>query len=252
MLSLLLSHGLQYASYALEVALVAAILLRGWWRKYPALFIFTAAFAFIDAILRPTVLYSYGQSSLQYIYCYWTTDLGLTLGAFLLICFFFRRACARNQELWPTLRTMLISVFVLVGFISCLTMSRHYSALGWSFAVELSQNVYFACLVLNTLLYIMLQYVDCADEALGLVVCGLGIEFAGPAAAMALAHIMSASAGSREFASLVIQFCNLGMWLIWIHAATRNSERTPVRSVPTSTNYRRTPKFVEAPVHGTH
>jgi hypothetical protein len=244
---LLLTHGLQYASYALETSVVVSLLLRGCWRKYLAFFVYVSAFAVIDAILRPIVLYSYGRGSSQFGQCYWSTDILLTLGAFLLICFFFRRACAQKKDLWPILRTMLVSVFVLVGFISCFTMSQHYQHLAPAFVIEFSQNIYFSCLVLNTLLYVMLQYVDCADENLNLLVCGLGIEFAGSAAGMALAHVMSEGI---ILPSLVAQFCNLGMCLTWLYAVTRNPEKAPVRSSPT--RYRPVPAFVEAHVHGMH
>jgi hypothetical protein len=245
-----LSHGLQYASYALEASLVVALVLGGWWKKQTAFFLYVASYVFIDAVLRPTVLYSYGWSSLQYNRCYWLSDIAITLGAFLLICVFFRRACAQKKDLWPILRTMLASVLVIVAFISSFAMSRHYGHLASSFVIELSQNVYFACLVLNTLLYIMLQYVDCADEGLGLLVCGLGIQYAGSAAAMALAALMPAWSGNVAFASFVAQFCNLGMCLTWLYAATRNPEKLPVRSSPT--RYQPVPTFMQAHVHGTH
>jgi hypothetical protein len=250
MFSALSVHALQYADYALEVSLVAVLLLRGWWKRYPAFFAYLTSFAFIDAILRPTILYSYGRSSTQYLYGYYVTDIILTLGAFILICLFFRRACARKKDLWPVLRTMLIAVFVLVAFLSCFTMSEHFGHLAMSFAVELSQNVYFACLVLNTLLYIMLQQVDCADEELNLLVCGLGLEFAGSAAAMALAALMPTWSDNVTFASFVIQISALGMCLIWLYAATRNPEKASARSAPT--RYKPVPAFLQAHVPGTH
>jgi hypothetical protein len=67
MFDLLLVHGLQYASYALEASLVVVLLLRGWWKKYPTFFLYVTAFTFIDSIFRPTVLYSFGWSSPQYM-----------------------------------------------------------------------------------------------------------------------------------------------------------------------------------------
>jgi hypothetical protein len=248
MFSLLL-HSLQYASYALEVALVVCLLLRGWRKKYPAFFIYATAFAFIDAIVRPAVLYTYGWTSSQYRRCYWTTDVIVTLGAFLLICAFFRCACSKKKDLWPILRTMLISVFTIVAFISCFSISRNYHHLASDFVVELSQNVYFACLVLNTLLYIMLQYVDCADESLNLLVCGLGIEFAGSAGGMALAALMSAWSGNVAFAGFVGNLCNVGMCVTWLYAVTREPDKVPARSSPI--RYRPARAFVEASVHGT-
>jgi hypothetical protein len=250
MLSQLVLHALQYGSYAIEISLVVCLLLRGWWKTYPSFLVYATAFALIDAVLRPTVLYTYGWTSAQFSRCYWLTDLALTLGAFLLICFFFRRACANKKDLWPILRTMLISVFIIVAFISSFTMSRHYESLGWRFTIELSQNVYFACLVLNTLLYFMLKYVDSADETLKFLVCGLGIEFAGSAAGAAFAYMMPGWLGNVAFASLIAQFCTLGMLLTWLYAATRKRERVPVRVLPQS--YRPVPAFAEVHAQGTH
>ena len=247
-MSELLLNGLQYAGYAIEICLVICLLLRGWWKRYPSFFVYVSAYAFVDALLRPTVLYSCGWTSRQYMDVYWVTDIVLTLGAFLLICLFFRSACAQKRDLWSILRTMLISVFILVAFISCFTMSRHYQSLGWRFTLELSQNVYFACLVLNTLLYILLQYVNCADESLNLLVCGLGIEFAGSAAGVAFAHLMSGWPGNVALASFIAQFCSLGMLLTWLYAVTRNPEKIPVRALNIS--YRAVPAFVEAHVRG--
>jgi hypothetical protein len=246
----LLSNSLQYASYAVEVSLIVVLLVRGWWKRYPAFFAYVTAFAFIDAVLRPIVLYSYGWTSLQFRRCYWVTDLILTLGAFLLISLVFRQACSHKKDLWHWLRTMLISVFAITGFISCFKVSQHYHNLAAAFVIEISQNVYFACLVLNTLLYVMLQYVDCADENLSLLVCGLGVEFAGSAAAMAVAALMPSWSGNVAFASFVAQMCTLGMCLTWLYAATRKPESVPVRSLPT--RYKPAPAFVEAHVHGTH
>jgi hypothetical protein len=246
----LMQHSLQYASYALEVSLVVCLLLRGWWKRYPAFFVYVTAFAVIDAVVRPTVLYTYGWTSSQYRRCYWTTDIIITLGAFLLICAFFRRACSEKKDLWPVLRTMLISVFTIVAFISCFSISRNYHHLASDFVVELSQNVYFACLVLNTLLYIMLQYVECADESLNLLVCGLGIEFAGSAAGMAVAVLMSAWSDNVAFAGFLGNFCTVAMCVTWLYTVTRKLEKSPARSAPT--RYRPARVFVEAPVHGTH
>lgn len=250
MLDQFLAHAIQYAGYGLEASLVAVLLVRGSWKRYPAFFAYVTGFALVDAVVRPTVLYTYGWASPQFRRCYWVTDVMLTLGAFLLICAFFRRACAQKKDLWPNLRTMLIAVFTIVAFISSFAIFRNYHHLASDFVVELSKNVYFACLVLNTLLYIMLQHVDCADEALGLLVCGLGIEFAGSAAGMAVAALVPAWSGNVAFASFVGQFCFLGMCLIWIYAVMRNPEKIPARSLLTKYEPLRT--LVHARVHGTH
>ena len=54
----------------------------------------------LDGVARAAVLNYFGQKSNQYSYFYWLTDVALALGAFLLICGFFRRACAREEKMW--------------------------------------------------------------------------------------------------------------------------------------------------------
>ncbi len=247
MLDALVVHGLQYTSYALELSLVMVLATRGWWRKHFAFFLYLSGFAFIDALLRPVVLYTYGWTSQQYLYCYWISDLVLTLGAFLFISELFRRACHDNKTLWKFLRTTLVSVFVLMALISSYTVWQHDHTLARYFVVELTQNVYFSCLVLNTLLYVMLQRADYINEDLSLIVCGLGIEFAGPAASMALAHLLSGWSGSIAFASLIAQFCNVGMLTTWLYAVAKAPEERRVRSYE---KVNRVPAFAEVRVNG--
>jgi hypothetical protein len=238
--------GLEYFGVALEVALVAAMLLRGRWKKYFGLFLYALAFLSLDAIVRLAVRYSYGPASVQYYYVYWFTDVALTLGAFLLVCAFFRRAFAAKKDRWSPVRTSLISVFVLVTLISCLSILRNYHHLFSAFTTEFSQNLYFACLVLITVLYVLLQQTDRADDDLSLLVSGLGIEFAGPAAGMALYYL---TPGWHDvlLPVLIMQLCNLGMFATWLYAVSRTEEKVAARSLPT---FRPVRVFAEAPAHG--
>jgi len=84
--------------------------------------------------------------------------------------------------------------------------------------VEFEQNLYFTCLVLNTLLYLLLQQTHSADEELGLLVCGLGIQFAGPAASFALVHLTSGEAYATSLNHFLGQLCTMGMLLTWFYA----------------------------------
>jgi hypothetical protein len=224
----LVVHGLQYIGYTVEVLVLSALVMKGLWRKYPEFTVFSAIYASIDIILRPAVLFTYGQSSFQYRYCYWLSDAALTLGAFLLIAFFFRRVCAQKKDLWPLLRSILSSVFILITLISVFSISSHYHHLIGDFIVEFQQNLYFGCLVLNTLLYVMLAQMEKVDEDLNLLVCGLGVQFAGPAAVMALIYLTGMSTHAPAFFELVAQFCNLGTWLTWFYTLTRNPREEPV------------------------
>lgn len=237
--------GLQYASYAVELILVIALLMRGRWRSYRIFFAYVVSYFAVDVVLRPAVFYAYGFHSRQYSYVYWVSDVLLTLGAFLLICFFFRRACSDKPEVWSYLRSMLAAVFVIISFISYFSIASHYGHLLSRFIYDLQQNLYFACLVLNTLLYIMLQQWDSVDEKLSLLVCGLGIEFAGPAASMALAYLTPGGHLAGVLTPVVFQFCNLGMCMVWLYAVAQKPAEAPAASTQAE-SLQQTPSLVFA------
>jgi hypothetical protein len=215
------AFGLQYAGYALEGGLLVYLLFRGEFRRLLALSFYIAGLLAIDAAVRPYVLYRYGLDSSQYAYVYWLSDGLLILAAFVLICTMFRRGCANNPSLWPTIRTTLGIVFVLVLGISLLSLSRHYDQLVTRFVVEFEQNLYFTSLILNTLLFVLLHQIGSADEELELLVCGLGIQFAGPAASYALVHLTPGQHFAIILNSFVEPICTLGMLLTWFYAVAR-------------------------------
>ncbi len=231
MIASLVVHGLQYIGYVLEVFVLVVLMTQGRWKKYPEFALFAVGYASIDAILRPFILFHYGQTSLQYRYCYWLSDAALTLGAFLLISFFFKRACAEKKDHWPLLRSILSSVFILITLISVFSISSHYHRLIGDFIVEFQQNLYFGCLVLNTLLYVMLTQMEKMDEELNLLVCGLGVQFAGPAAMMALIYLTGIGAQAPAFFELCAQACTLATWLTWLYTliCKRSEESASVR-----------------------
>jgi hypothetical protein len=170
---------------------------------------------------RTCVLQRFGLASLEYFYVYWATDFLLVISAFILVCLFFRRACIREEKMWRFVRLLLLFILVLVMGVSALTFSRNYSHLFTRFIIEFNQNLYFACLVLNTLLYILLQQINSADDQLGLLVCGVGIQFAGPAATLALVHLTTGEGFAQSLGSLVMRLCTLGMLLVWAYAIVR-------------------------------
>lgn len=237
--------GLQYAGYLLEIVLLGALFrpkVRG--RNVP-LIVYVISFFMMDGVARPYALYHYGLNSSQYAVCYWITDVLLVLAAFLLICFLFRRASKENKELWSYLRGMLPAVFVLTAFISSYSLSLHYDHLFTRFIVGFQQNLFFACLVLNTLLYVMLQYLENPDEELNLLVCGMGIALAGPAAGLALMYLTPGGQNAGVLYGLVTPFCNLGVFALWLFAVTRPASAQRVLSTESR---ERPPLFAEIPL----
>ena len=230
MSELVLTRGLQYAGYIVEAILCLLLMWQGRWRRLRVLCLYVAALFLLDGVARSASLSFFGQSSTQYYYFYWVTDVALALGAFLLVCGFFYRAFAKDEKRWAFVRLLLPSVFVIVLGVSALSITRHYANLYTMFMVEFSQNLYFSCLVLNTLLYVMIQQLELEDDELGLLVCGLGVQFAGEAAGLALLHVTLGETFSRILFGLLNPVCTLGMLSIWIYAIGVAPKGAPSRS----------------------
>jgi len=214
-------YGLYYGIYLLELVLFIFLLQRGRWRRRGAVFFYVTSLLAIDGVGRSYVLFRYGLGSREYAYFFWLTDVLLALAAFTLVCSFFRRACITHARLWHFLRLLLIFVFILVLGISLLSLSRNYDQLLTRFIVEFEQNLYFTCLVLNTMLYLMMQQLESRDEELNLLVCGVGIQFAGPAASLALVYLTPGQDYAISLHSLIAPLCTLGMLLTWFYAVAR-------------------------------
>ena len=220
MIGKLLLYGPQCGSYLLEVGLLLYILRRGHLKRLAALSAYLACLLGADAA-RDGVLFLFGFASRTYAYCYWISDVVLTLAAFLLVCALFRRACVDQAKMWKQLRVLLAAVFVLVLAITSGSIAHNYSNLFSNFIIEFSQNFIFSCLVLVTMLYLFLMHSKSADDELILLVTGMGIQFAGPAAVLALFHLTSGQGFARTLAGLMIPVCNLAKLSIWFYAVAR-------------------------------
>ena len=211
MIETLVQHGIQYGVYLAEVGLFLYLVLWGHCKRLVGVSLYVAGLLTIDAIARPRVLALYGFTSPQYFYFFYVTDAILALSAFLLVCSFFRRASVERREMWQSLRLVLVSVFIIVVGISCVSLKMNYTNLFGRFTTEFEQNLYFTCLVLNTVLYILIQHVQVADDELELLVCGMGIQFAGPAANFALMYLTPGSHFFMSVMQYVGPLCTLGM-----------------------------------------
>jgi hypothetical protein len=218
MLSTLLGSGVQYTVQVLELGLLVYLLYRGVWKRHLGIFVYLLSLLAVDEVVRRYYFHTHGLNSIAYAYAFWLTDVLLALEAFALMCIFFRRAC--TPELWRVLRLSLLVVFILVAGISYFSLSKHKANLLHDFIYEFEQGLFFTCLVLNTLLFVMLQRIEGADQELGLLVCGMGIQFAGPAASLALVHVTQGWPGAYSLLGYVNTVCTLGMLLVWLYAIT--------------------------------
>ncbi len=226
------SYVVQYAGYLLEAVLLGYLLVRGHARRLAGLTVYVGFLLGMDGVARPYALYRYGISSTEYMASFWLTDALLQLAVFLLVCSFFSRVCAREAKLWYFVRLLLVFVFILVFGISFISLSQNYAQLFTRFLIEFEQNLYFTGLVLTTLLYLLMQRLASSDEELGLLVCGLGIQFAGQAASLAFRYLTPDEAYSESLMKLIMPVCFLGMLLTWSYAVARTSRpaTTPARA----------------------
>jgi len=154
----------------------------------------------------------------------------LTVLAFALVCAFFRRACAGDEKMWHNLRPLLAFVFLLLAAISYFMIASKFSNLFTHFITEFQKNTYFACLVLTTLLYIMMQRAEVRDEELAMLVCGMGILFAAPTAGLAGHELFPKSYYVEILTNHVEQLCMLGMLFTWWYAITKLPHGASVRA----------------------
>ncbi|HZT68697.1 MAG TPA: hypothetical protein VFC10_02970 [Terriglobia bacterium] len=216
----LASDVLSYAGYIVEAGLLVYLLARGHGKALWEL-VFYLAMSLGVIASRSYTLHKYGLASPQYGNCYWTTDLLLVLAAFVLVTSFFKRACSENPQMWQYVRFLLGTVLVAIALLSFFSLSSHKDKFFSFFIVEFSQNLYFASLVLTTLLYLMTLRMEVADDRLGMLVCGLGIEFAGPAAGLALTYLTRGNEVARVVGVYFFPLCDIGMILTWFYAISR-------------------------------
>ncbi len=230
MLHQLLGYPIGYIGLLLEAILPVYIV----WKRLLKGLEGVAAYLLVLAIadgLRAGVVHAFGFSSPQYAYAYWLPDFGIEIAVFLVVSAFFRRAASGRPELLKQLRFLLGTVFVLVIGISSFVLFQNYDRLFTRFIIEFNQNLYFTCLVLTTLLYLMLVQIKSEDEQLVLFVSGLGISLAGPAASLALFHLTSGDGFARALVGLTIPMCNVIMLGIWFYAVGR-APRTVASGIP--------------------
>jgi hypothetical protein len=216
----LVGHIFQYAGIIFEAALILYVAWSGQWKAQGGVGLYLTSLLSAQ-LARAYVLFRFGQVGYSYYYVYWSTDLPLVISAFLIVCYFFRRACRNEEKMWRFVRLLLFFIFVLVATISGLMFSTHYGNLLNYFIIEFNQNLYFTCLVLNTLLYLLLQRIESLDDQLGLLVCGMGIQFAGPTASFALLHITGGERFAELLATFVMPICTFGMLIVWAYAIVR-------------------------------
>jgi hypothetical protein len=209
-----------FVGTALELSFVVCSLTRKSFQQYIFLNLYLL-FSTIGSVVRFAVLQHYGQDSKQYMYCYYYTDLVLTLALFIVLTSLYIRVFSELK-----VRQYLYSVAMLVllgtAFFSYSVVDRSSDRLSTNLAFELSQNLYFVGLILTYILWgAVLKLREMRTRVVQFVL-SLGIYFSAYAACYALVN-MSGAVSVAKYMSPALG-CLLP--LSWTITMMRNSEES--------------------------
>ena len=176
-----------FLGIALELSFVVCSLARKSFLRYLFLNLYLI-FCLISSVSRFLVLRSYGQDSDQYMYCYYYTDLVLTLALFVALISLYLRVFS---ELKVKQYLHWVAMLVLLGtaLFSYAIVNQTAGQLSTSFAIELSQNLYFVGLVLTYILWGAVMKLRETRTRLVQLVLSLGLYFSAYAASYAMVNM---------------------------------------------------------------
>jgi len=209
-----------FVGIALELSFVVCSLIRKSFLRYLFLNLYLI-FALVSGLSRFLVLRSYGQDSDQYMYCYYYTDLVLTLALFVALISLYLRVFG---ELKVGQYLHWVAVLVLLGtaMFSYAIVDQSTPRLSTAFAIELSLNLYFVGLVLTYILWGSVLKLRETRTRLVQFVLSLGLYFSAYAACYALVD-MAEKLGVVQYMSPALG-CLLPLsWTITIMRHTEES-----------------------------
>ena len=177
----------------LALGFVVLGVLRGTFRRYLYLYLYTAGLLACDAI-RAVALRGYGLRSNEYFFAYFGSDFCLVVLKYLAIISIFE-VILRESPLRTQARLAFLFLFGLVAamsyaFISHLVISKE-TLFFKRLTVELQQNMYFASVVLTALMCVTLAHLRLKEPQLRALVAGLGMSGALQASGWALQNLAS-------------------------------------------------------------
>jgi hypothetical protein len=209
-----------FLGIALELSFVVCSLVRKSFLQYLFLNLYLI-FVVVSSVTRFLVLRNYGQDSDQYMYCYYYSDLLLTLALFVALISLYTRVFG---ELKVKQYLYFVAMAVLLGtaIFSYAIVDRSSERLSTQFAIELSQNLYFVGLVLTYILWGAVMKLRETRTRLVQFVLSLGIYFSAYAASYALVN-MAEQLGVVQYISPVLG-CLLP--LSWTITMMRHTEES--------------------------
>lgn len=202
------------------------------WRRLFTRYFFLNFYLLTSAVFTSGCYYirsTYGYTSIQYRYFYYTGDALIMLVGYLLIASFFDHMFRRSALRAYVRLTLAIFFFLVIG-VSGLFISRNVTHLYSRFAIELQRNMFFVGALLTFLLWISMSYLRAESRRFMLLVSGLGIYFSAHAANLALWFVfrgVRAGVSADEVVVRVPPLAYTFMVLLWLYTFWRIPEGEP-------------------------
>lgn len=209
-----------FLGLALELAFVVCSLTRKSFVQYLFLNLYFI-FSLISSASRFLVLRTFGLDSVQYMYCYYYSDLVLTLALFVALISLYVRVFG-ELKVGPYLYYVAMLVLLGTAIFSYAIVDQSSERLSTRFAYELSQNLYFVGLVLTYILWGAVMKLKETRTRVVQFILSLGLYFSAYAACYALVN-MAEMVGVVQYVSPALG-CLLP--LAWTMTITRNSEES--------------------------
>ncbi len=203
---------------ALELSFIICCVVRKSFLQYIFLNIYLF-FSVISSVARFVVLAQYGQDSSQYSYCYFYTDLILTLALFIALISLYVRVFS-ELKVKQLLYFVAMSLLLGTALFSYAVVDRSSDLLMTGFAIELSQNLYFVGLILTYILWGAVLKLRETRTRVVQIVLSLGVYFSAYAACYALANM----SGTMGITQVLAPALGCLLPLSWTITMLRHSE----------------------------
>ncbi len=199
--------GFLFAGLALYV-MVLSTMLKGACSRYPFVFAYVIQ-QFLSTVVLFSIIQYFGSNSREYSGAYWANDFLSTVLALLIIIHLIRAAMEGHRYRNPVYRGLLLGAFA-TAIVSLQLMQSHSPSLShWMH--EVSRDYYFAAVLLNAILWLILMRRGHKNKQLYLMTSGLGLQLTGAAIALAL----SVQRHPLPLAKLLVQITYLANMYVW-------------------------------------
>ena len=164
---------------------VLTTMLNGAYARYPFVFAYVIA-NLLSTVVQGSFEQYFGHRSRQFAMAYWISDFVGTFLILMIIIHLIRAAMVNDKNRNSVYCGLLMGVVTTAVITALLMKSNSWNLVFRRVMTEVGRDYYFAAVILNAILWMMLMRNQSRDKQLYLITSGLGLQLAGAAIAHAL------------------------------------------------------------------